>query len=190
MKKINIFFTVMLSIILVYLIYIYNINDSWTKIERYVFIFCLIGGAANSIMLIYQKKHNKTNSQLTFMTEALWNSIITIRICKIFNPGGISPIIENQAFQCDLNSGGVACLQNSITKGFPTPEYNTIIEVLILPALFCETFLMLIPQIFTQNSRNFIFRVNPCPPWSKIDFVHHCTVHHMPQAANQVPEFN
>jgi hypothetical protein len=62
MKKINIIFTIILSFIVLYLIYKYNINDSWTKIERYLFIFCLLGGTANSIVLIYQKRRENKDS--------------------------------------------------------------------------------------------------------------------------------
>ena len=59
MKKVNYGIGIILLLVLIYLIYRYNLNNDWTKTERLIFLFCLLLGLINSITLIIQKKKSK-----------------------------------------------------------------------------------------------------------------------------------
>ncbi len=61
MKIINIVIAIILSFIVLYLIYIYNIHDKWTKPESALIILCLFIGSINSFILINQKRKKDKN---------------------------------------------------------------------------------------------------------------------------------
>jgi hypothetical protein len=56
MKKLSIIITFILSLVLIFLIYKYCINDDWNRTERIVFMILLVLGPVNSAILIRQNR--------------------------------------------------------------------------------------------------------------------------------------
>jgi hypothetical protein len=63
MKKIITVFRCILLIIVLYLIYIYNIHNGWNKLEQLIIETALILGLISSIVMIYQKKRSLKEDQ-------------------------------------------------------------------------------------------------------------------------------
>ena len=61
MKRITFIIGVILSIPLIYLIYVYNLHKGWNRTEQFVFALCLIIGFINSVILFYQQKGTNKN---------------------------------------------------------------------------------------------------------------------------------